>query len=160
MLDGGLFTSHGTALGPSLSTGAALGAAWGRTVAWQIRASWSTATESSIAWTDTQSEIRLRAGAVVQHELGRGRVGLRVGFGPTVIHETRTRNQGQSAGLAGCALETSTFSTVPAADLEAVVALHVWSRWLLVMSGGPDGSWSSGAAHGGWLAQIGVGWQP
>ena len=152
MLDAGLFTSPATALGPSLSTGAAAGVSRGHRFAWQLRASWSTATESSIAWTATHSEVRLRAGGLIQHRLGRAQVGLRLGAGPTFVHETRTRNQSS--------LQTSALSTIAGADLEAVVAVHIWNRWLLVMSGGPDASWSEGTAHAGWLAQMGVGWQP
>jgi hypothetical protein len=152
MLDAGLLASPAASLGPSLSTGAALGVTRGQRIAWQVRASWSTATESSLAWTVTQSELRLRAGGVVQHALGRARVGLRLGLGPSVVHETRARNQSS--------LETSALVAIPAGDLEAVLALHVWSRWLLVMSGGPDASWSGGSLHAGWLGQLGVGWQP
>jgi hypothetical protein len=142
LLDAGLFTSPATSLGPSLSTGAAVGIARGKTFAWQARASWSSATESSIAWTDTQWDLRLRAGGLVQHALGRAHVGIRLGLGPNIVHEDRTRNQGQRA------------------DLEGVVAVHVFSRWLLVMSGGPDASLSSGTVRVGWLAQLGVGWEP
>jgi hypothetical protein len=152
MIDAGLLTSPAAALGPSLSTGVAAGVSKGGWIAWQVRASWSSATESSIAWTVTQAELRLRAGGVIQHPLGRAQVGLRLGFGPSIVHETRARNMST--------LETSAFSAIPAADLEAVLALHVWSRWLVVMSGGPDASWSGGAPHAGWLAQLGVGWQP
>lgn len=77
---------------------------------------------------------------------------MRLGIGPTFVHETRDRNQSSR--------QTSALSTIPATDLEAVIAVHVWNRWLLVMSGGPDVSWSAGTAHAGWVAQIGVGWQP
>ncbi len=152
MLDAGLLASPAAALGPSLSTGVALGLSKGSWIAWQVRASWSSATESSIAWTVTQSELRLRAGGLIQHPLGRAQVGLRLGFGPSIVHETRSRNQST--------LQTAAFAAIPAADLEAVLALHVWNRWLLVMSGGPDASWSNGALRGGWLGQLGVGWQP
>jgi hypothetical protein len=160
LLDAGLFTSPATSLGPSLSTGAAVGIARGKTFAWQARASWSSATESSIAWTDTQWDLRLRAGGLVQHALGRAHVGIRLGLGPNIVHEDRTRNQGQRAGLSGSAQETTAFTTIPAGDLEGVVAVHVFSRWLLVMSGGPDASLSSGTVRVGWLAQLGVGWEP
>jgi hypothetical protein len=152
MLDAGLLASPAAWLGPSLSTGAAIGVTKGNWIAWQVRASWSSATESSIAWAVTQSELRLRAGGTVQHALGRARVGLRLGIGPSIVHETRDRNQS--------ALQTSAFAAIPAGDLEAVLALHVFGRWLLVMSGGPDVSWSGGSLHAGWLGQLGVGWQP
>lgn len=152
LVDADLFTSPATMLGPSLSTGVAAGVSRGRRFAWQARASWSSATESSIAWTATHGEVRLRGGGLIQHRLGRAQVALRLGIGPTFIHETRDRNQSS--------LQTSALSAVPAADLEAVVAVHVWNRWLLVMSGGPAASWSGGTAHAGWVAQMGVGWQP
>jgi hypothetical protein len=152
MLDAGILASPAAALGPSLSTGVAAGVSRGGRIAWQVRASFSSATESSMAWTVTQAELRLRAGALIQRPLGRARIGLRVGLGPTVVHETRARNQST--------LQTSDFATIPAGDLEVVLALHVWSRWLLVMSGGPDASESGGSLHAGWLGQLGVGWQP
>lgn len=163
-VDADFLASPATSLGPSLSAGAAVGVAKSATkgspFAWQVRASWSSATESSIDWTASHADLRLRAGGVVQRTLGRARVGLRLGLGPTIVHEDRTRNQGANAGLSGSALETSTFATLPAADLEAVVAVHVFGPWLLVMSGGPDVVWSGGSLHGSWLAEIGVGWQP
>ncbi len=152
MVDADLFTSPATMLGPSLSTGAAAGVSRGHLFAWQARASWSSATESSIAWTATHTEVRLRAGGLIQHRVGRARIALRLGIGPTLIHESRDRNQSS--------LQTTALAAVPAADLEGVIVVHVWNRWLLVMSGGPDGSWSGGTAHVGWVAQMGVGWQP
>ena len=159
--DLGLALGAPTALGTGLSTGAAAGVSFGGgLLALGARASWSTATESSIAWTVSQSDIRLRAGAALQHASGRGRMALRLMLGPTLVHESRTRNQGQRAGLTGSELEASAWAARPAADLEAVIALHVAGPWLMMLSGGPSLSLASGTAHAGWLGQLGVGWQP
>jgi len=159
-VDGGLFLGPATALGPSLSSGLGFGVTRGDRFAWEARASWSTATESSIPWTVTQADLRLRGGVALQRRLGRARVGLRLGLGPTIVHETRVRNQGMRAGLSGADLETSTYSALPAGDLEGLVAVHVFGPWLLALSGGPSASVHDGSAHGGWIAQLGVGWQP
>lgn len=159
--DLGLSLGAPTALGTGLSTGAAAGVSFGGGLfALGARASWSTATESSIAWTVSQADIRLRAGAALQRASGRGRMALRLMLGPTTVHETRTRNQGQRAGLTGNALEQSAWATRPAADFEAVIALHVAGPWLMMLSGGPSLSFAAGTTHAGWLAQLGVGWQP
>jgi hypothetical protein len=158
-IDAGLLLALPTALGPGLSTGIGLGLTRGRTLAWEMRASWSTATESSISWTTTQWDLRLRVGGALQATLGRARVGLRIGIGPTIIHETRTRNQGMTANLTGDALGSSSFATLPAGDLEAFLALHVFGAWLFTVSGGPSAALQSGDFRLGWLSMIGVGWQ-
>jgi hypothetical protein len=160
-VDGGLLLALPTALGTGLSSGVGLGVTRGRLLGWEARASWSTATESSIPWTVTQDDIRLRAGAVLQHVLGRARVGLRLGLGPTIVYESRLRNQGTRAGLTGSDLQTSATEVFAAGELEGVIGLHIFGPWLLAMSGGPGlALGSSGAARGGWLSQIGVAWQP
>jgi hypothetical protein len=151
-VDGGLFLALPTALGPSLSTGFGLGVLRGGTFAWGARASWSTATESAIAWTVTQWDLRLRLDGAVQHRIGRARVGLRLGLGPTIVHETRDRNLG--------AIETTESALLPAGELEAFVALHVFGPWLTVLSGGPSAVLDGGALRAGWVSLIGVGWQP
>jgi len=151
-VDGGLFLALPTTLGPSLSTGFGLGVLRGGTFAWGARASWSTATESSIAWTVSQWDLRLRVDGAVQHRIGRARVGLRLGLGPTIVHETRDRNQ--------ATLETTDSAFLPAGELEAFVALHVLGPWLAVLSGGPSAVLDGGALHAGWVSLIGVGWQP
>jgi hypothetical protein len=143
-----------------LSTGLGAGAMYGRTLAWGVRASWSTATESSIAWTVRHDDFRLRATAAVQRAVGRGTLALRLGLGPTFVYEDRTRNQGMRAGLTGTDLETTSVATVPAAELEGVLGLHIAGPWLLILSGGPALLLSDGAVHGGWTAQFGAGWQP
>jgi hypothetical protein len=151
-MDGGLVLDLPTALGPGLSNGLGIGVTRGHRLAWGARASWSTATESSIPWTVTQSDLRLRVVGVIQHTLGRARVGLRLGVGPTIVHETRLRN--------GSALETSAFSTLPAGEIEVVVGVHVFGPWLFDVSGGPSAVVDGGSLHGGWVSLIGVGWQP
>ncbi|MEP6652932.1 MAG: hypothetical protein ABJA82_06210 [Myxococcales bacterium] len=160
-VDGGLILAAPAALPTGLSTGIGAGVMFGRnSLAWAARASWSTATESSIGWTVSHDDLSLRAGGAVQHDVGRGRLALRLGLGATVVHETRTRNQGARAGLTGSALETSVFSTLPAADLQAVVAVHVLGPWLLILNGGPSVAIESSTWHLGWTSQLGVGWQP
>jgi hypothetical protein len=143
-----------------MTTGVGGGVAFGHTFAFGVRASWSTATESSLAWMVTHEDFRLRATAAVQRAAGRGTFALRLGVGPTFVYEDRVRNQGARAQLTGSALETSSLATMPTADLEAVVALHVAGPWLLIVSGGPSLLVSDGVAHGGWTTQLGAGWQP
>ncbi len=158
-LDGGFVMAAPAALATGLSTGVGLGATFGRTVAWGLRASWSSATESSLSWSVTQAELRLRATAALQRRAGRGAFALRLGMGPTLVHESRLRNQGARAGLSGNDLASSALTTLPAADLEAVVTVHVAGRWLLNLAGGPSLTVVDGSARGGWTAQIGAGWQ-
>jgi len=161
-VDAGLVVGFPAALPTGLSEGVGAGvsmtaAPW---FAWGARAAWVTATESSLPWTVTHSDLRLRVTAAVQRAAGRATLGLRLGLGGTLVHEARTRNQGMRAGLSGSDLETSSFAMLPAADLDAVVALHVAGPWLLVMSGGPSVDVFDGKLHPGWSAQLGVAWQP
>jgi hypothetical protein len=159
-VDGGLLVGLPAALGTGLSTGIGAGVSLGDRLAWGARVSWSTATESSLPWTVTQADLRLRATAAIQQRAGRGRFALRLGLGPTIVHESRLRNQGMRAGLTGSDLETSSWVALPAADLEAVVALHVAGPWLFLLSGGPSLAIVDGNARWGWTAQLGAGWQP
>jgi hypothetical protein len=159
-VDGGLVVGFPAALPTGLSTGAGAGVTVGDTVTWGARASWVTATESSLPWTVTQSELRLRVTGGVQAAPGRGTIGLRFGLGGTLVHETRLRNQGMRAGLTGSELETSGFALLPAADLDAVLALHIAGPWLLMTSGGPSLDIHDGKLHAGWSAELGVAWQP
>jgi hypothetical protein len=84
---------------------------------------------------------------------------VRLGAGGTLVHESRIRNQGERAGLMGDALETSAFAFVPAADLEAVVGLHVIGSWLVVVSGGPSLALVEGEPRWSWTAELGVAWR-
>ncbi|HET7502792.1 MAG TPA: hypothetical protein VFK02_17340 [Kofleriaceae bacterium] len=161
-VDGGLVVGFPAALPTGLAMGAGAGvsltaASW---LAWGARASWATATESSLPWTVTQSDLRLRVTGAVQKAAGRGTLALRLGLGGTLVHESRVRNQGMRAGLTGPELATSSFALLPAADLDAVVGLHVAGPWLLVLSGGPSVDVLERTLHGGWNAQLGVAWQP
>ena len=159
-VDGGVMLALPVALGTGLSSGIGAGAMVGRRFRLGLRIAGSTASESSIDWAVTHTELRLRAAADYQHVAGRGTFGLRLGVGPTIVHETRTRNQGARAGLTGSDLETTAFSTLPSVDLEAVVGVHIAGPWLLMVSGGPNASWVSGDLKGGWSALVGTGWQP
>lgn len=161
-LDGGLVVAMPSALPAGISEGFALGVTreCGCLLSYGVRASWSTATESTEAWTVNQQDVRLRVTGALRHAFGRGTLALRLGVGPTLVYEDRTRNQGMRAGLTGTALETRALAALPAADLEAMVALHVSGPWLVVASGGPSVDWLSSAFHTGWIAQLGIGWQP
>jgi hypothetical protein len=159
-VDGGLVLGFPAALPTGLAKGIGAGVTVGRQLAWGARASWITATESSLPWTVTHSDLRLRITGALQKAAGRGTIGLRLGLGGTLVHESRVRNQGMRAGLTGSDLESSAFTMLPAADLDAVVALHVAGPWLLMMSGGPSVDLFDSKLHAGWSAQLGVAWQP
>lgn len=160
-VDGGLVLGFPTALPTGLSRGIGGGVTFGACpLRWGARAAWVTATESTRAWEVTHSDLRLRVTGSAQHDVGRGSFGLRLGAGGTLVHESRLRAQGMRAGLTGSELETSTFAMVPAADLEAVIGVHVVGPWMLVMTGGPSVALVDGDAHASWTAEIGVAWQP
>jgi hypothetical protein len=159
-VDGGLVVGFPAALPTGLATGVGVGVTAGHTLAWGGRVSWVTATESSLPWTVTHSDLRLRITGGLQATPGRGIIGLRLGLGGTLVHETRVRNQGMRAGLMGSELETSSFAMLPAADLDAVVALHIAGPWLLMTSGGPSLDVLDGKLHAGWSAELGIAWQP
>jgi len=160
VVDGGLVVALPSALPTGLAKGVGAGVATGGWLMWGARAAWVTATESSLPWTVTHSDLRLRATGALRHTAGRGSLGLRLGLGGTLVHETRTRNQGMRAGLMGSDLENRSFALLPAADLDAVVALHIAGPWLLMMSGGPSLDVFEDRLHAGWSAQLGVAWQP
>ncbi|HET6148080.1 MAG TPA: hypothetical protein VFH68_11170 [Polyangia bacterium] len=158
-LDAGLALALPVALGTGLSTGAGAGVSVGSGhLAWGVRASWSTATEYSLDWTVSHDDIKLRVIGALQQRVGRARVALRLGLGPTIVHESRVRNLAARAHLTG--LDTSTFQAAPAGDLEAALALHVAGPWLLLISGGPSLAVLDGGARWGWTSLLGAGWQP
>jgi hypothetical protein len=159
-VDAGLVLALPARLPTGLSSGLGAGVTRGRRFAWGVRGSWSSATESSLVWTVSHHDFRLRAVAALQQPAGRGVFGLRLGLGPTFVYEHRTRNQGARAGLTGADLETSALAAFPGGELEGVVSLHILGRWLLVLSGGPTALVADGGLHFGWTAQIGAGWQP
>src|SRR5262249_32582519 len=106
-VDAGLLLGRPMTLDSGMATGAGAGVTYGRRFAFGARVSWSTAPESSLAWTVTHDQYRLRAIAVVQQPVGRGALALRLGVGPTFVYEDRTRNQGARAGLTGSDLENT-----------------------------------------------------
>jgi hypothetical protein len=159
-LDGGLVMGRSLTLDTGMATGVGAGITYGRRFAIGARASWATATESSLVWAVTHDDYRLRGVAVVQQPAGRGVFALRLGAGASIVHESRTREQGQRAGLTGYDLMNSATALLPGGELEAVVSVHVAGPWLLAVSGGPAATLDAGALRAGWTAQLGVGWQP
>ena len=163
LVDAGLIFAAPAALPAGISSG--IGAGFTRECgclfSYGARASWSTESVDNDMWTVTHWDMRLHAFGMIRHTAGRGMIGLRLGGGPTFVHEHRVRDQGSRLpGLTGSALETSTTATLPAAELELVVGLHVAGPWLGMISAGPSVDVLDGNLRGGWTAQIGVGWQP
>lgn len=163
-LDSQLVLALPAALQTGMSAGVGAGfsrrATAGGLLSWGARASWSTATEYTLIDTVRNDDIRLRLCGSIQHVAGRGSFGLRLGAGATVVYESRTRAQGNRAGLTGSDLETTDWSLLPAADLEAVVVLRVWNSWGLSLNGGPSLHVIGGSARMGWTSGAGVSWQP
>jgi hypothetical protein len=102
--------------------------------------------------------MRVHAIGSLRYEAGRGSVALRLGLGPTFVRESRLRNQAMREGRTD--LDTRAWGTVPAGELEAVFAVHVTGPWLAVASGGPAFDYFGGSVKVGWLATLGVAWQP
>ena len=159
ILDAGLFAAQPAALPSGISTGIGAGVTrqCGCGLSYGVRASWSTETESSQIWDVTHWDMRLRGLVQVRHTAGRGILALRLGGGPTFVHEHRVRTQSMRSGMT---IESSTTATLPAADLEALVGLHVAGPWIAMISVGPTVELYDSNLRGGWIAQIGVGWQP
>jgi hypothetical protein len=162
LFDAGLLVGEPAALPAGITSGIGVGfmRECGCLFSYGARASWSTESVSSTAWTVTHWDMRLRGFGMIRHDAGRGMLALRLGAGPTFVHEHRVRNQGMRAGLTGSDLENSATDTLPAAELEAVVGVHVTGAWLGMISAGPSVDIFDGNVRGGWIAQIGVGWQP
>ena len=164
-LDAGLVLAYPAALFTGMSAG--VGATFtriatrGGSLAWGAHASWSTATEYSPAptYAVTNQEIRLRLCGQVQHAVGRGLFGLRVGLGGTLVYEDKTLVQGARAGLTGSQREISSWSMLPAADIEGIVVLRVWNSWGMSVSGGPTLHGLDGGVRTGWTSGLGVTWQ-
>ncbi|CAN5213492.1 hypothetical protein BH11MYX1_BH11MYX1_04580 [soil metagenome] len=159
-VDAGLFLATPSALPSGISTGLAVGLtrACGCHLAYGVRATWSSITESSGVYTVTQDDYRLRLTGEVRHEVGRGSVAVRLGIGPTFVHEVRVLDQGMRSGRTD--LDRRAWGTVPAADLDARFAIHVAGPWLGIASAGPSLDHSGGAFAWGWNATLGVAWQP
>src|SRR5262245_32840519 len=86
-IDGGLVVGFPTALTTGLASGVGAGVTIGRDLAWGARASWVTATESSLPWTVTHDDLRLRMTGALQKAAGRGTFGLRLALGGTLVRE-------------------------------------------------------------------------
>ncbi len=158
--DGGISFGAPTALETGLSKGLVAGVAYGRTLALGARASYVSASEDGDAWAVTHREVRLLATAAIQRAIGRGTVGLRFGFGGTLVAEDRLRHQGERAGLMGDALEMTAKTFITTTTLEGVIALHVRGPWSFTLSGGPSASLLDGNVKGAWSGAIGIAWQP
>jgi hypothetical protein len=163
-LDAGLVLAFPAALVTGMSAGVGatfMRAARGGWLAWGARASWSTATEYSPAptYAVTDEEIRLRLCGQVQHAVGRGLFGLRVGLGGTLVYEDRTLVQGARAGLPASQQEITSWAMLPAADFEGIVVLRVWNSWGMSVSGGPTLHGLHGGVRTGWTSGLGVTWQ-
>jgi hypothetical protein len=164
-LDAGLVLAYPAALVTGMSAG--VGATFMRTatrggwLAWGAHASWSTATEYSSAptYSVTNQEVRLRLCGQLQHAVGRGLFGLRVGLGGTLVYEDRTLVQGARAGLPSSQQEISSWAMLPAADFEGIVVLRVWNSWGMSVSGGPTINGLHGGVRAGWTSGLGVIWQ-
>lgn len=161
-LDAGFFAAMPAGLPSGIEDGAVIGAtrACGCAFAYGARIAVTGITESSEAYTASDIDVRARATAALRHAVGRTELALRLGAGANIVYEDRTRNGGDRAGLTGDALETRTLAALPAADLEAVIAMHVIGPWLVIASGGPTAEILDGGLHGGFVAGVGIGWQP
>jgi hypothetical protein len=162
IVDAGLVVGLPAALPAGITSGVGAGITreCGCLFSYGVRGSWSTETANTDVWAVTHWDMRLHAFGMIRHTAGRGMIGLRLGGGPTFVHEHRVRDQGMRAGATGDALETSATATLPAAELEAVVGVHVTGSWLALISAGPSLEVLDGSLRGGFTAQIGVGWQP
>jgi hypothetical protein len=131
----------------------------GGLLAWGAGASWSTATEYSPGYAVRNDDIRMRLYGQIQRAVGLGLFGLRVGLGGTLVYESWTLVQGARAGLPTSLQSGTTWSMLPAADIEAVVVLRVWNSWGMSVSGGPTMHWRNSGLHAGWTSGLGVTWQ-
>ena len=159
IFDAGLFAAQPAGLPSGISTGLGAGVTrqCGCGLSYGARASWSTEDASSLVWNVSQWDLRLRALVQVRHTAGRGVLALRLGGGPTIVHEHRVRISSAEDNML---IESSATAMLPAIDLEALVGLHVAGPWLAMVSAGPTVELLDGNLRGGWIAQIGVGWQP
>ncbi|HEY1814778.1 MAG TPA: hypothetical protein VGG74_20670 [Kofleriaceae bacterium] len=161
-VDAGLYEGMPAGLPAGIEPGIGLGFTreCGCVFAYGVRLAIAGITESSEAWTASDVDTRLRVFAALHHSVGRGELSLRLGGGTNIVYEDRVRNGGDRAGLTGDALGTRTVAALPAADLEAVVALHLIGPWLVIASAGPTAEILNSELHGGFVAGVAVGWQP
>lgn len=156
----GLTTGLPAALGTGLSSGIVVGAQHAGTLTWGMRAAYTQATEYTTIWAVTHREIHLRVVGGLQAALGRGSVGVRLGAGATVLYESRARAQAARLGDAATGLDTSAWSLLPGAELEAFVALPIVAGVGLGLSAGPSLHLFQGSVTPGWLAQLTAVWWP
>ena len=160
VVDGGLLVRRPSALPAGLSSGAFAGVGFGAgLLGWGVSASWSSATEMSPSWIVRHDDLRLRAQASVARELGRGTVALRAGVGLTSVIESRTRQQGERAGLEGDALHTRAVVWLPALELELVVRLRLVGDWGVTVGMGPSLELLDGTPRAGWAGLLGLAWR-
>ncbi|MCC6750361.1 MAG: hypothetical protein IT371_22035 [Deltaproteobacteria bacterium] len=159
LVEGRLLLSLPAALPTGMTTGVELAYTRGRLLCWGVRVSWGTATEFTPSWEVRHDDLRLRAVGALQRSFGRATVGVRLGVGGTLVHELRTRSQGNRAGLTGEALTASAWRLLPALELEPTVVLRLLAGFGLSVSGGPSLHLLDGAARFGWLAGAGIAWQ-
>lgn len=162
-LDAALYVATPSQLPAGMSTGIAAGVTrgCGCSLAYGARVSWSQLTESSPIWSVSQWDMKLRASGALRHRAGRGVLSLRLSAGATIVREDRVRNQAMTAGLTGGAFETKAYALMPAGELEGVIALHIAGPWLAIVSAGPSLLVDpSGGVRGGFVAEMGIGWQP
>ena len=158
-IDAGVVAALPAALETGLARGAGAGIAVGRDVFWGVRASWATATETTIGWVVTHDDVKLRLIGGAQTTAGRGTFGVRLGLGGTLVHETRERIHGDIAGSQGLLRETTANMLLPAADLDGVVSLHVTGGWMMLVAGGPSLTRVDHKVRMGWNSYLGVAWQ-
>lgn len=158
-LDAGIVAAHPVALETGLATGVGAGITFGHGWTWGARASWTRATETAIDWTVTHDDLRAAVVGGGQVSAGRGDLGLRLGLGGAGVRERRERIHGDVAGSQGRARSDRRMTWAPAADLDAVVALHISGAWMMVLSGGPSLAYIDRAVHMGWMSQLGAAWQ-
>ncbi len=158
--DAGLFLATPSALPSGIMTGIGVGVtrACGCTWSYGVRASWSSITEGSMTYTVTQDDYRLRLVGAVRHDVGRGSLALRLGVGPTFVHEVRIANNSMGSGLT--LHDRRAWGTVPAVDLDGMIALHISGAWVGIASAGPSVDRYGGSLAWGWTAMLGVAWQP
>ncbi len=159
-VDAGLFLATPSALPSGIMTGIGVGVtrSCGCTFSYGVRASWSSITEGSMTYTVTQDDYRLRLVGAVRHDVGRGSLVLRLGVGPTFVHEVRIANNTMGSGLT--LHDGRGWGTVPAAELDGLIALHISGAWVGIASAGPSVDRFGGSLAWGWTAMLGVAWQP
>ncbi|MEP6859340.1 MAG: hypothetical protein ABJE66_01895 [Deltaproteobacteria bacterium] len=159
--DLGIVAAKPTSLPVGLSTGigAGLTRRCGCMFSYGARIAWSRVTEDSESWIVTQDDFRFRVTGAILHEAGRGAIALRLGAGPTIVHEVRDLQQGMRDPNSDTPQQQHALRAVPAGELELVVSLKIAGTWLVDASAGPTLAIDSGA-HGGWITQMGVAWRP